>query len=163
MGQVFTPHYIVSEMLDKIGFYNDNVLKKNILEPSFGDGQFLVEIVKRIIQEGNKNNLTDSEITDIIVNNVFGFEFDKDLYEIGIKRIKELLSNNKIKYNGDFPNLHNGDTIKLYSLYENKLDFVIGNPPLSIKQELCKYYNINELIIDNHPYIFYTRRLATNE
>lgn len=128
-GQVFTPDYIVAEMLDKIRFCQDNVLHKVILEPSFGDGQFLVAIITRIIQEGQKHNLSNSKILEIIKKNVIGFEIDEVFYDITIKKIKEVLLDNAIVYNGEFPNLHNGDTIELYRLYENKVDFVIGNPP----------------------------------
>ena len=73
-GQVFTPNYIVAEMLDKIGFCQENVLNKIILEPSFGDGQFLIEIITRIVQEGRKHNISNSKILEIIKNNVIGLK-----------------------------------------------------------------------------------------
>jgi type I restriction-modification system DNA methylase subunit len=37
-------------MLDDIEFYGNNVLDKKILDPSCGDGQFLIEVVKRILK-----------------------------------------------------------------------------------------------------------------
>lgn len=128
-GQVFTPDYIVAEMLDKIGFCQDNVFHKVILEPSFGDGQFLVAIITRIIQEGQKHNLSNLKILEIIKKNVIGFEIDKTFYDIAIEKIRRVLSTYKIGYHESFPNLHNGDTIELHSAYNNKVDLVIGNPP----------------------------------
>jgi adenine-specific DNA-methyltransferase len=51
LGQVFTPKWIVDLMLDKCGLDNDNILEKTILEPSCGDGAFLCQIVKRIVEK----------------------------------------------------------------------------------------------------------------
>jgi adenine-specific DNA-methyltransferase len=47
--QIFTPTHIVDLMLDTVGYTEDNILKKTIMEPSFGDGAFLCKIVERII------------------------------------------------------------------------------------------------------------------
>jgi len=47
LGQVFTPNEIVNLMLDTIHYDNIGVLGKLILEPSFGDGSFIFQIVTR--------------------------------------------------------------------------------------------------------------------
>ena len=49
-GQYITPEKIVVMILDDIGYAEDEVLTKKIMEPSFGDGAFLSEIIKRIIK-----------------------------------------------------------------------------------------------------------------
>ena len=49
-GQYITPEKIVVMILDDIGYAGDKVLTKKIMEPSFGDGAFLSEIIKRIIK-----------------------------------------------------------------------------------------------------------------
>jgi adenine-specific DNA-methyltransferase len=49
LGQVFTPNWIITEILDLVGYNNESILDKYILEPSSGDGAFLLEIVKRYI------------------------------------------------------------------------------------------------------------------
>lgn len=49
LGQVFTPTWIVSEILNLVGYNDDTILNKYILEPSCGDGVFLLEIVERYI------------------------------------------------------------------------------------------------------------------
>ena len=51
-GQVFTPVGIVSMILDSVKYTGKTVLTKSIMEPSFGKGVFLIEIVSRIIHEG---------------------------------------------------------------------------------------------------------------
>ncbi len=70
-GQVFTPQGIVTLILDSIGYKDKNTLIKNIIEPSFGEGVFLIEIVERIIQECKKQGKTNDEIVNIIKDNVF--------------------------------------------------------------------------------------------
>jgi hypothetical protein len=47
--QIFTPPTIVNKMLDMIDYNGDNIATKTILEPSFGDGAFLVPIVQRML------------------------------------------------------------------------------------------------------------------
>ena len=65
-GQYMTPERIVTMILDEIGYTGSEVLGKKIMEPSFGDGAFLSEIIKRIIKEGQKQSLPEEEISHII-------------------------------------------------------------------------------------------------
>lgn len=57
-GQYMTPEKIVVIILDDIGYAGDEVLTKKIMEPSFGDGAFLSEIIKRIIKTGRKKTMS---------------------------------------------------------------------------------------------------------
>ena len=48
-GDVFTSPEIVSYMLDLVGYTADKDLgKTSILEPSCGEGEFVIEIVRRL-------------------------------------------------------------------------------------------------------------------
>ena len=53
LGQVFTPPDS-RLILDHVGYTGTHLLHKKILEPSFGKGVFLTEIVKRYIHEALK-------------------------------------------------------------------------------------------------------------
>ena len=55
LGQVFTPNWIVNEILDLVGYNNETILDKYILEPSSGDGVFLLEIVTRYVDINHKS------------------------------------------------------------------------------------------------------------
>ena len=48
-GKIYTPQHIVEKILDDVGFSGSSILGKLIIDPACGDGQFLTEIVKRII------------------------------------------------------------------------------------------------------------------
>ena len=90
-GQYMTPDGIVSMILNSIGYAGQHVLNKTIMEPSFGDGAFLINIVQRIITEGKKTGLSEHDVAQIINNNVFGIEKDASLYNRTIERLNSLL------------------------------------------------------------------------
>ena len=46
IGQVFTPQYLVEEMLDYAGYKNTAIIEKHIIDNSCGDGAFLQVAVK---------------------------------------------------------------------------------------------------------------------
>ena len=47
-GQVFTPKYLVQDILDVAGYSEKtNILEKHVIDNSCGDGAFLEEIVRR--------------------------------------------------------------------------------------------------------------------
>ena len=96
MGQVFTPNYIVNEILDNVRFIASNTFTYKIMEPSFGDGAFLIEIIQRIIENGRLNGLNDNIILNAIINNVYGIEKDSEFYNIAIKNIHHVLYENGI-------------------------------------------------------------------
>lgn len=74
--QVFTPKDYVKELLDSVE-YKEDILHKRILENSFGDGNILVEIVKRYIKNAKKLKYTNMQIKKMLENNIFGFEIDE--------------------------------------------------------------------------------------
>lgn len=132
--QVFTPIYIVKQMLDKIGYEGENIKYKKILEPSFGSGAFLIQIVDRIFNYAKLNNLSEKETIEIL-DNVHGVELDKKLYEETKKELKTYCKDvHGILY--DFKNLINADSTKIK--FNNDYDYVVGNPPYIRVHDLKK-------------------------
>lgn len=124
LGQVFTPNFIVEKMLTLSNF--DNVcFDIKILEPSFGEGVFLLHIIEKIIQNGKNKGLTKTQIISVLENNIYGVEIDEKLFNKTIDNISQLL----LKYDID--------EIKLHLYNQDFLDFdpgmnfnlIIGNPP----------------------------------
>lgn len=128
-GQYMTPDGIVSMILNSIGYINEHVLTKTIMEPSFGDGAFLINIVQRIISEGTKAGKTKVEIQQLIQTNLYGIEKDEALYKKAIERLNSLLTVYEIPEINWSANLHCGDTLLLFEAFEGKMDYVVGNPP----------------------------------
>ena len=127
--QIFTPAHIVDLILDTIGYTEDNVMEKTIMEPSFGDGAFLCNIIERIIVYSKKKGFDANCIRTLILSNVYGIEKDPQLYEITINKINDICVANGIGSINMSNNLILGDTTVEYLNYKNKFDFVVGNPP----------------------------------
>lgn len=128
-GQYMTPDGIVSMILNNIGYTENHVLTRKIMEPSFGDGAFLINIVQRIISEGTRTGLSKQQITDIIQANVFGIEKDKILYQKALERLNSLLAVYDIPEIQWEKNLTCGDTLIECKKHIGKYDYVVGNPP----------------------------------
>ena len=125
LGQVFTPSYITDVVLDEAGYVNGNIINKKIIEPSFGNGNFLVNIVHRLILECKNNGYTNDDIKKQLENNVVGIEIDTALYNEAIERLNKVTQTYgvaNVKWN-----LYNQDALE-YKEY-GEYDFVVGNPP----------------------------------
>lgn len=122
--QVFTPVQVVSEMLDMAG-YNENLFGKRVLENSCGNGEVLVQIVQRYIDDCKKKRFSKTKIK-------FGLETDIVAYEIDDDRIKECINRLNIIAKGNKLedvkwNINNLDFIK--TQIGDNYNYIIGNPP----------------------------------
>ena len=138
-GQVFSPTGIVTMILDSVRYTGKSVLTKTIMEPSFGKGAFLIEIVSRIIHEGRAEGKSANEIKEIIEKCIYGIEKDEDLYREAIQKLNELLMTYDIPL-PSWSNLINGDTLLVYDNYIGKMDICIGNPPYVRIHNIEKQY-----------------------
>ena len=122
--QIFTPANYVKELLDSVG-YCKNIVNKTILENSCGDGNVLVEIVKRYIEEAINFKYSNEKIKNGLENNIFGFEIDKKQFEKCINNLNLVAKKNGIEdvkwkiYNEDY----------LKSEVNIQFNFIVGNPP----------------------------------
>ncbi len=131
--QIFTPENYVKELLDSVGYCKD-ILDKTILENSCGDGNILVEIVKRYIKEAKKQKYSNARIKEGLQDNIFGFEIDKDQFEKCIYNLNLVVKENDIH---DVQwNIYNKDYLR--SEVNKKFDFIVGNPPYITYSDLSK-------------------------
>lgn len=141
LGQVFTPHWVVEKMLDNVEYRGSSVLDKKILEPSAGDGVFVCEAVKRLIQESLKENLTTEETRKKLAENIYAFEIDTILFEKLIENTSNVA--NEYGIENVAWNFHNVNSLHIYTEFKEKFDYIIGNPPYirvhSISQEDREY------------------------
>lgn len=125
LGQVWTPDWMVSHMLDLSNYTDEAVLSTRILEPSFGNGAFLKEIVSRILKESSARGMTTEDTASIIDNNIHGIEIDKEIYQNTIDELVEMCSKHGV--HTSFPNLLNIDAMDIDPSF--KYDIVVANPP----------------------------------
>ncbi|WP_277293594.1 Eco57I restriction-modification methylase domain-containing protein [Veillonella montpellierensis] len=131
--QIFTPENYVKELLDSVGYRKD-ILDKTILENSCGDGNILVEIVKRYIEEAIEQKYSNERIKEGLQDNILGFEIDTDRFDECIYNLNLVAKKNDIHdvrwkiFNKDY----------LKSEVNIKFDFIVGNPPYITYSDLAK-------------------------
>lgn len=90
--EFFTPSSLVSKMCDKIPSNDWSNPTKTFLEPCFGNGNFLVEIIRRRIVDYSMD-------WKIVLNNLYGVELMADNVQEAKDRIIELLKSLNIDFN----------------------------------------------------------------
>lgn len=133
LGQFMTPQDRCRDIVSGIAFRKED----KILEPSFGRGNFIIEIIERLmpLHEGSVEERLDA----ILGGSVYGVEFDEELYLECLGRIRE-------KW-GYLPADHNL-VLSDYFLYSPNVEFdhIIGNPPFggtidpAIQDEMDRKY-----------------------
>lgn len=121
--QVPTPGQYVEQMLDYVG-YKQDLWGRKVLENSCGEGNILVEVVKRYIADTKENQYTPEEIAKGLENDIVAYEVDQKKIEICLRRLNGLISSEalpEIKWNIKHQDFLKSD--------EKNAEFVIGNPP----------------------------------
>lgn len=131
--QVFTPDDYVRELLDSVG-YTQHLYGKKILENSCGDGNILVEIVQRYIEDCVRQGYTRTRINNGLARDIYGVEIDPEQYVKCIHNLNEVLIRNNI--NPVQWNIVNGDYLRWTE--PTKFQFIVGNPPYITYSELKK-------------------------
>jgi len=128
LGQIYTPEHVVEKILDDAGYLGINILEKHVLDPSCGDGQFLLKIVSRILQVSSSRDLKKN------LSYVHGWDIDP----LAISQCKANLDTLVEEYEISIDwNLTICDSLNKAIELENKIDtsehlcfdFIVGNPP----------------------------------
>ena len=143
LGQFMTPSILSKSIGQNIIFKKTD----KVLEPSFGDGSFIIALIDKFLEIG----LTLEEISQ---NNLWGVEIDINLYQKTLQLIKDTY--------GFLPknNLVNSDYFEYFP--EIKFTYIIGNPPFGgtidykYQDELDKIYGFrNGTKIKKETYSFF--------
>ena len=144
MGQFLTPIPLATELVADLPLEHHH----RVLEPSFGDGSFLIPLIERFMTfyEGD----VDSRLAQALQNNIYGVELDADLYHRCLETIRakfgalpgehHLIQDDFFRWNqptsgSSEPSLfdHLFDLSVHPSLNPSfdftSFDFIIGNPP----------------------------------
>lgn len=128
-GDVFTHPRAVNYMLDLVGYTADkNLSAISIMEPSCGEGEFLVEIVRRLYESAVTFGF---DVNDAYHRNVYAADIDVNKIKICVERILKvcpLISN-------VLDNISVEDF--LLSNHSN-VDIVVGNPPYIRYEQIPK-------------------------
>lgn len=151
-GAIFTRREVVDFILDLAGYTLDRPLHTlRILEPSFGDGDFLLPIIDRLLTSYRKH-APDGHLVVALAPALRGVELHRATFDMTFERVLALLSARGIP---------DTDARKLAETWLSQGDFlleeldgsfthIVGNPPY-VRQELIP----DELMAE------YRRRYAT--
>lgn len=135
-GAIFTRREVVDFILDLVGYTPDRPLHEHaLLEPSFGDGDFLLVVVERLLAAWHKHAPEAS--ADILKDCIRGVELHRTSFEGTRAKLVSLLRQ------ADIPSdvaeqltdqwLTQGDFLLAH--FRAGFDYVVGNPPY-VRQEL---------------------------
>lgn len=131
--QIYTPSKVVNFMLDNVGFNNKcGIEGKHIIDNSCGNGNFLVEIVKRIFQ------FIPNIDREYLETYVHGIEIDEPAYNEAINRLNKIATEHNIS-NVKW-DVRNSDALRTTD-FDNSMDYVVGNPP---------YCNVHHMSKENY-------------
>jgi hypothetical protein len=109
-GEVFTPDFIVNDMLDLVKNETERI-ESRFLEPACGDGNFLAQILEKkleVVKKKYKSSQTEFERMALLaVSSIYGVELLQDNVEACIERLYKLVDEGytklyKEKGNDDF-------------------------------------------------------------
>ncbi len=127
-GAVTTRREVVDFILDLTEYTTDKVLyKQRLLEPSFGDGEFLLAAVERLLATWRNSEVPDTVLQDAVC----GVELHHATFERTRRRLDNILSREKLAAETRTALLNKwltrGDFL-LESINDH-FDYVVGNPP----------------------------------
>ena len=131
--QVFTPANYVEDLLDSVG-YTENLYGRRILENSCGDGNILVAVVQRYIDDCRRQGIDEGRIVEGLERDICGIEIDGIQYRKCIVNLNEVLKTKDIeRVNWS---VYKKDFLK-YNI-RHRYQFVVGNPPYITYSEMKK-------------------------
>lgn len=125
-GQVFTPHYLVCDMLDTANYFGKGILQKHTIDNSCGNGAFLCEIVNRYCKEFLSTDTNKDVLRTELQSYIHGIELDDVAFRSCISNLDGVASKYGVT-NVDW-DVMNDDALKV-SRFNGSMDYVIGNPP----------------------------------
>lgn len=125
-GQVYTPLFLVRNILDFADYSGEKILGKHIMENSCGDGAFLCEIAERYCKVFLSRSTDKNRLSKELAQYIHGIEIDREAYTACLQNLRFIEKAFDLpKVNWDI--LH-ADTLQV-DKFDDKMDFVVGNPP----------------------------------
>lgn len=125
-GQVFTPDYLVEQILDFAGYKGSEILRHHVMDNSCGDGAFLCAVVRRYAEAFLTTSANKEALADELRTYVHGIEIDPEVYACCLAKLNATARACGI-------GAARWDVLCADALgehrYDGRMDFVVGNPP----------------------------------
>lgn len=145
IGQVFTPPFIVNEILDYCGYNGQDILQKHIIDNSCGDGAFLTEVVTRYCNASITAGHSIEETKKGLETYIHGIDNDVVAFNdcIGnLNKTAEIFNVTNVNWD-----LYNQSSLSI-NKFNGLMDFVVGNPPY------VRVHNLDDTYEDVKQYKF---------
>ena len=145
-GAIFTRREVVDFILDLVGYSpNEPLYERKLLEPSFGEGDFLVPIVERLIDAYGRRPAPQRGAVEVLGDCIRAVELNHEAFRATRERLEEIMSNAGLAM-PEVDMLLNQWLVQGDFLLEDlpfSFDYVVGNPPY-VRQELIPDILIQE-------------------
>jgi len=153
-GTVYTPPFLASLLLDYAMPYNKLSGLERVLDPSCGSGVFLVGAFKRLINIWRSQHQWNKPEVDtlkkILKRSIYGIELDKNAIDLTAFSLSLAICDalqpdiiwrdlkfdslrDKNLFEADFFQILLNSFEDNFTIFENKFDIIIGNPPFESK------------------------------
>ncbi len=129
--KIFTPSEYVVELLDAVG-YREKLYGKRILENSCGEGNILVEIVRRYILSCRKMQKSNKEIREGLETDIWGIELEH-VHAVQCRKNLDAMAE-ELGVQHVVWNIIEGDYLRLQ--LGRQFHFIIGNPPYIVYRDI---------------------------
>lgn len=129
--KIFTPSEYVVELLDAVG-YKGQLYGRSILENSCGDGNILIEVVRRYILSCHKMQKSNEEIKEGLETDICGVELEH-AHVIQCRENLDVLAE-EFGIKNVVWNIIEGDYLHLQ--LGRQFRFIIGNPPYIVYRDI---------------------------
>jgi len=136
-GAIFTRHEVVEFILDLVGYTTDHKLYNyRLVEPSFGEGDFLLPIVSRLLASYKENSEERFDIVEDLGDAIRAVEINRESINSTRSQLLNIMQDNEISENDAHLLIDNWIIEGDFLLLELPFTFThaIGNPPY-IRQE----------------------------
>jgi len=136
-GQVFTPKFLVKNILDYVGYRGEIILGKHIIDNSAGDGAFLNEVVERYCSEFLSVYGRATGLRKDLERFIHGIEIDRATYESCLRNLDKTAQKfgaTNVKWD-----VRCGNALEI-SDFDGAMDLVVGNPPYVRVHNLAETY-----------------------
>ena len=135
-GAIYTRREVVDFILDLTGYTCDRPLyKSRLLEPSFGEGDFLLPAIERLLESWKQVGKSEEILTELS-NSVCAVELHRDTFEATSEKVFSLLRKHKLQAAKARKLLDQWLVQGDFLLFDapHQFDYVVGNPPY-VRQE----------------------------
>jgi adenine-specific DNA-methyltransferase len=126
-GRVYTPEYIVNNILDMAHYIGDNIIEKHVIDNSCGDGAFLCLIISRYCKTALEKGISKKSLKEHLEKYIHGIEIEPIEHRKCLENLNSIIKQYGITTEIKWDILC-ADTLKV-DKYNGKMDYVLGNPP----------------------------------